>query len=187
MASQRQVAANRRNAHRSTGPRSRAGKRRSSGNALRHGLSGRLGDHAGAQVDALAHLLVGDNADEQMLELAYVIVRAHLHLQRVRQVKSDIMERVHQFGALEALPRFRSRTAELKYVMSHLREGAFRWPDPADAVGPMPGTDPERAAEARRRLLPELLKLDGYEARAWAWRNRAMRALMLLKIQETAF
>jgi hypothetical protein len=39
MASERQIAANRQNARRSSGPRSNAGKRRSSANALRHGLS----------------------------------------------------------------------------------------------------------------------------------------------------
>jgi hypothetical protein len=39
MATARQIAANRRNAQRSTGPRTAAGKSTSSRNALRHGLS----------------------------------------------------------------------------------------------------------------------------------------------------
>src|SRR4051794_28327039 len=39
MASNRQIEANRRNAKRSTGPRTEQGKTRSSRNALRHGLS----------------------------------------------------------------------------------------------------------------------------------------------------
>lgn len=39
MASDRQIAANRENAKRSTGPRSEAGKARSARNALKHGLS----------------------------------------------------------------------------------------------------------------------------------------------------
>jgi hypothetical protein len=38
MASRRQIEANRRNARKSTGPKSRAGKRRASRNAIRHGL-----------------------------------------------------------------------------------------------------------------------------------------------------
>ena len=41
MATARQVAANRRNALRSTGPRTAAGKLASSQNALRHGLTAR--------------------------------------------------------------------------------------------------------------------------------------------------
>jgi hypothetical protein len=39
MASERQIAANRRNAQKSTGPKSVQGKKRSSKNAYRHGLS----------------------------------------------------------------------------------------------------------------------------------------------------
>jgi len=42
MASEKQLAANRANAQKSTGPRSEAGKRRSSLNAVRHGLSGQV-------------------------------------------------------------------------------------------------------------------------------------------------
>jgi hypothetical protein len=42
MASDRQITANRKNARTSSGPRSNAGKRHSSGNALRHGLSASL-------------------------------------------------------------------------------------------------------------------------------------------------
>ena len=41
MATARQIAANRRNATRSTGPRTREGKETSRGNALKHGLSGK--------------------------------------------------------------------------------------------------------------------------------------------------
>src|SRR6266853_345208 len=39
MASERQIAANRRNARKSTGPRSGAGRKRASHNAYRHGLN----------------------------------------------------------------------------------------------------------------------------------------------------
>jgi hypothetical protein len=39
MASERQIAANRQNARKSTGPRSASGKKRASWNAYRHGLS----------------------------------------------------------------------------------------------------------------------------------------------------
>ena len=39
MASERQIAANRRNARKSTGPRSGAGRKRASRNAYRHGLT----------------------------------------------------------------------------------------------------------------------------------------------------
>ena len=67
MASKRQIAANRRNGLRSSGPRSSAGKRHSSANALRHGLSRAIGAGADPEMEALAHLLVGENADEERL------------------------------------------------------------------------------------------------------------------------
>ena len=56
MAGERQIAANRRNAHKSTGPRSVEGKKRASRNAYRHGLAAGVG-HSGkftAEIDALA-------------------------------------------------------------------------------------------------------------------------------------
>jgi hypothetical protein len=39
----------------------------------------------------------------------------------------------------------------------------------------MPSSEPEHSAEALRRALPELLKLDRYERRAAARRERATR------------
>jgi hypothetical protein len=42
----------------------------------------------------------------------------------------------------------------------------------------MPPPGPERLAEAIRRALSELVKLDRYEVRAVARRNRAFRALV---------
>ena len=60
MASERQLTANRRNAQKSTGPKSRAGKRRASQNANRHGLSARnlLDADWIATIEALAKKIV---------------------------------------------------------------------------------------------------------------------------------
>jgi len=96
MTSERQITANRRNARRSRGPRSNAGKRHSSANALRHGLSRAIGARGDPEMEALAHLLVGDNADEERLELARSVVRAHFDLLRIREVKRDLMERLYR-------------------------------------------------------------------------------------------
>jgi hypothetical protein len=66
MASEKQVAANRANAMRSTGPKTLAGKPKSSRDAYRHGLSGalRLDPVTSAKVDAVAHALAGEKANE---------------------------------------------------------------------------------------------------------------------------
>jgi hypothetical protein len=173
MASERQIAANRQNARRSTGPRSSAGIRRSSSNSLRHGLSRSGG--AGAEIEALARQIAGDNADEEILELARDVVRAHFDLLRIRGVNRDITERVSELGALGPRPRFRSISAEIKYVMSQPLDRPLRWPQPVDPLGPMPWDKDERAAEATRRLLPELHKLHRY--RAFNAKQRALRKL----------
>jgi hypothetical protein len=59
MTSDRKIAANQKNATKSTGPKSALGKRRTRRNALRHGLSIGLGDDAAvvAEADLLAKSL----------------------------------------------------------------------------------------------------------------------------------
>jgi hypothetical protein len=68
MASERQIAANRRNARKSTGPRSGAGMKRASRNAYRHGLI--LGITSTAALakllDKLARKIAGDTKDPHL-------------------------------------------------------------------------------------------------------------------------
>jgi hypothetical protein len=72
MASDRQIAANRLNARKSTGPRSRAGKLRASQNALGHGMSVSCKPNAATarKPDKLARQIAGDDSSEIILELA---------------------------------------------------------------------------------------------------------------------
>ena len=62
MASERQLAANRRNARKSTGPRSGAGKTRASRNAYRHGLTLSITSTAeyAKQLETLVRKIAGD-------------------------------------------------------------------------------------------------------------------------------
>jgi hypothetical protein len=46
-----------------------------------------------------------------------------------------------------------------------------------DPLPPMPAQKPDRSAEAARRILPELVRLQCYESRAVAQRDRAIRAI----------
>jgi hypothetical protein len=177
MASERQLAANRLNARRSSGPRSSAGKRRSSGNALRHGLSRIVSDRGGEHIELLAHLLVGENVDEEALEHARSVVRAQLELLRIRELKRDLMERVYRLGMVDPPLRFRSSSAEIRYVMSQPLDGGVRWPERVDPSGPMPSDQDARAAETQRRLLPQFRKLDRYERRAFNVKQQALGKL----------
>jgi hypothetical protein len=177
MPSERQIAANRENALRSSGPRSSAGKRRSSANALRHGLSRIANMRAGEDIEALAHLVVGPNADEETLEQARSVVRAQLDLIRIREIKRDLLERVYRVGMADAPPLFRSCAAQIRYVMHQPFDRPLRWPERFDRSGPMPSDKDERVAETMRRLLPELENLNRYERRAFKAKQRASSKL----------
>ena len=72
MTSARKIAANRRNALASTGPRTAAGKARVAQNARRHGLTlPACCDPAWSdEIKALARSIAGEDADAERLELA---------------------------------------------------------------------------------------------------------------------
>ena len=97
MTTQRQFAANRRNAKRSTGPRTTAGKQKSSRNALRHGLS--LLDHsdssAGAMVSAIAGALAGEQATENQLSAAKNIAHAQVDLARIYAIRAEQWSKIN--------------------------------------------------------------------------------------------
>ena len=72
MTTERQIMANRANAQKSTGPKTAAGRLKSSRNAYRHGLSLplRLDVATSAKADAIARALAHDQADEKTLAAA---------------------------------------------------------------------------------------------------------------------
>ena len=167
MTSSRQIAANRRNARRSTGPRSAAGKKRTSRNSYRHGLAATraIGAARANRIEKLARKIVGDAKDAIKLEWARTAAHAEFDLAQIRLIKVNLIERILTFGGLEPPQDFRS-----------IRQN--------DAAGTMPSAgaaatsvEGDRLAEAVRLALPELLKLDRYERRAAALRDRSLRAL----------
>jgi hypothetical protein len=178
MASEGQIAANRRNARKSTGPRSGAGKKRTSRNAYRHGLTLNITSTAAfaKQLDKLARKIAGNTDDAITLERARAVAQADLELARVRRAKVALIERASAFGELDP-PQAFSTVTEIKRFFNALDRGRLIVPDPIDASATMPSQEPDRSAEAVRRVLPELRKLDRYERRAAAQRERAVRSL----------
>ena len=187
MPSERQIAANRQNALSSSGPRSRAGKRRSSANAFRHGLNRMISLRAGEDIEALADLLVGPNAGEDTLDLSRSFVRAQLDLIRIREIKCDLLERVYRLGIVDAPPLFRSRWAEIRYVMRQPFDLPLRWPKRFDHAGAMPSNRDERAVEAMRRLLPHLANVNRYEMRAFKAKQQVSAKLANIVWPEPPF
>jgi hypothetical protein len=178
MASERQIAANRRNATKSTGPRSGAGRKRASRNAYRHGLSLSISSTAAfaKQLDKLVHEIAGDTEDAIVLERARAVAQAELELARVRQAKVTLIERASAFGELDP-PQL--TVAQLIRVANASDRGRPFVPKAIDASAAMPSQEPDRSCEAVRRVLPELRKLGRYERCAAAQRERAARNLYI--------
>ena len=94
MTTSARVIANRRNAKRSTGPRSLAGKQHVAKNALRHGLAipvAALPEYD-ERVTRLTRLLTGGEAGQHRLELARRVAEAQVDLLRIRTAKQSILQ-----------------------------------------------------------------------------------------------
>src|SRR5215211_2351709 len=103
MATERQIAANRANASRSTGPRSRAGRKRAAGNAMVHGLAANLISNTALaeQVEKLAREIAGSTDDANLLRHARDAAYAEIDLARVRRTKIALIERAAAIGTLD--------------------------------------------------------------------------------------
>ena len=173
MASERQIAANQRNARKSTGPRSGAGKKRASGSAYRHGLTMNITSIAAfaKRLDKLARKIAGNTDDAITLERARAIAQAELELARVRRAQIALFERASAFGELDP-PRL--TVTQMIRLVNAFDRGRLIVPKPSGSPAAMPSQEPDRSAEAVRRVLPELRNLDRYERRAAAQRERAV-------------
>ena len=145
------IAANRRNAQRSSGPRSVAGKLNVGRNALRHGLSAATPRDPGiaAEVDRLATAIGGENADAAQSEQALIIAESELTLLRVRAVRTSIFEQML------------------------VATGAANTQEPsAQLLGR------RHAGVIGRPPLEQLRRLERYERRAFSKRQGAIRKLL---------
>lgn len=96
MASDKKVTANRKNAKASTGPRSGAGKRRSSRNAVQHGLAVTIESDPGWQdgVEILAKVFCSTMGDPRDPVRCLEASRAAIDLLRIRQIRSNILRKL---------------------------------------------------------------------------------------------
>lgn len=115
MATERQIAANRANAKRSTGPKTAAGKQKSSRNAYRHGLSGPvLGDPAIlAKIESTARDCVCEAAAEDQLTFAADFLRAHIEVLRIQAIRTEQWASISQKEGEDYNPKGLRRLAAL--------------------------------------------------------------------------
>jgi hypothetical protein len=96
--------------------------------------------------------------------------RGELDLARVRRAKVALIERASAFGELDPPTLTVSQMIRLVNAFDRGRPLVLK---PIDASATMPPQEPDRSAEAIRRVLPELRKLDRYERRAAVRRDQA--------------
>lgn len=158
MVSTHKVVANRRNAARSTGPKTARGKARARRNAYKHGLAiPVLNDPAiSKEIERVARSMVGKRNGPYELAQARVAAEAEFDLHRVRAARVKIIEQA--IGAAN----------ELGAVVE--TQHALETHDSPAAIGaPM--------LRAFLRALPELETMDRYERRALSRRGRAIREI----------
>jgi hypothetical protein len=105
MASDRQIAANRKNAKKSTGPRSDAGRAASRRNARRHGLASELATDPTFQdnIEKVARMLSLSSGMQNVDERAREAAGAELDLLRIRQIRAWLFKTLY-FGANDVNP-----------------------------------------------------------------------------------
>jgi hypothetical protein len=90
--SERQRAANRANAAKSTGPRTMAGRANASQNAWRHGLATSLRSEPGVveEIERIAHAVVVEAGRPDLIENARRVAEAEIDLRRVRRARETL-------------------------------------------------------------------------------------------------
>jgi len=163
--SEHKIAANRRNARRSTGPSTADGKARASRNAYRHGLAiSILSDPAiAAEVERLARVMVGKRTDPCGLAQAHIIAEAEFDLLRIRSTRVKMINAMAKNTHLGQVP---------EEVIPDLR-------DPQLTRVPRSAVKSEltNARPGLLKILPLLETLERYERRVFSRRRNGIRRM----------
>jgi hypothetical protein len=160
MASDKQIAANRRNAMRSTGPRTRSGKARSRANSLRHGLLSKvLVDSLVAETDQLTRRIAREHGKPDDCFESRTIAEAELIILSARAVRAQLLDTTSSKPA----PDTKAEDGR------HSEEGS--------RGGEVASAEERDLALAYLRSLPTLSRIDNYERIAVLRRQRAVRKL----------
>ena len=185
MRSSARVEANRRNARRSTGPRTAVGKSRVARNALRHGLSAPIDalPELNGKVTRLTRLIAEDKAATNCVDLARRVAEAQIDLQRTRAAKFLLLTEILS----ETPPPTPPPTLQDVRALAKLAAKVAGGDEPAcaemearyETLAPYLEADDETGWPLLEStdLVLELARLDRYERRALSRRKFAIREL----------
>jgi hypothetical protein len=177
LTSARKIAANRTNAHRSTGPKTAAGRAKAAKNARSHGLAIPVpSDPAlSAEAETMAKRIAGDGAPE-LVELAQRIAEAQIDVIRVRRARADLISRAlarpNDRVSIEQVDR-QNKAAHLEQLLQATRHSmaAKSIEQVACLIAVL-----RSAKENLPHFGPEFAAIDRYERRALSRRKRVIRA-----------
>jgi hypothetical protein len=179
MSTPRQIDANRANARESTGPRTGAGKSRTSRNARRHGLSIPVeADPAlSTELDELVQRLVGNHVDADVVAQAQAFAEATIDLARIKRARVEATRRILALGTPSAGVEDRANGGPALAVDRAMGNTAMD-NAPVDNAAMDNAVMGKAAADgaAVAAAIRQLAKLDRYERRARARRRAAARA-----------
>ena len=116
--SERKIAANRSNAKKSTGPRSKAGRQASRRNALRHGLAIdiRTDPAYHDDIEQLAKLMSRASGRQSVSDSARDVAEAVLDLSRIRKIRASLFETIYfsDTAAPDRLTELNDKLAKLE-------------------------------------------------------------------------
>jgi hypothetical protein len=178
MASERQIAANRRNAQQSKGPKSESGKTRSSKNAFRHGLSVPMPTRSTAKFKDLSRRFAGNATGAETLEAAEQAADAHLELLRIRMVQTVIFERDSRLRSSDTESLYQRRLG----IAQFLRDEMTSWE--SELLGPLASLPEGKEKQEPRPVteaLPNFIMTSRYQKRAMSQRDRAIQKIVSIK------
>ena len=177
VASERQIAANRRNALKSTGPKSDQGEEaRAARNSTRHGLNNTSSGADNEEVEFRARQIGAGFFEGSILEQFRTAARAQLRLERIHELKAEVVDRISEFDAVKLRPRPKPITAGVRDNRVQQFNQRSDWRR-VDLLYPIDPDDSDRINQQLRRSLPELKRLDRYERRAISERERAIKEI----------
>ena len=201
MTSARRVAANQRNARKSRGPRSQAGKARASQNAFRHGFASVSYRNPDFRLETarMVKSLCSKDDNPLLVEQAHVIAETEILLRGIRAEKVAAIERMRELDASPIVKRDKG----LMRARARSRRGRVAWAEflrlkakirslsrserekLAEEIDTQPRREPlipmRDETAAMRAATPDLKRLGRYERRAWARLRRAILGFMSLK------